>query len=141
MVDADIKLRYKVELHANYMIDGPPSPVFPGTRFHRLLEYQQRWRRCEWTTIKSMPYPALPTPYGTETTDDAILTRGTLSSAFLFQGSFSRFIQWSSDVQGLGYLTWDVALPRHLTLDLDFDDRQDLLTVLEIPEDNRYLFV
>ena len=84
-----------------------------------------------------MPYPTLPGPDGTETTDDAILTRGTLSSAFLFQGSYSRFIRWSSGVQDLEYLTWDVALSRHLTLDLDFDDRQDLLTVLEIPEDNR----
>ena len=137
MVDTEINLRYKVELHANYMIDGPPSPVLRGARFHRLVEYQQRWRRCEWTTINSMPYPTLPGPDGTETTDDAILTRGTLSSAFLFQGSYSRFIRWSSGVQDLEYLTWDVALSRHLTLDLDFDDRQDLLTVLEIPEDNR----
>ena len=137
MVDADINLLYKIELHANCMIDGPPSLVSPGARLDRLLEHQQRWRRCEWTTIRSLPLPALLKSDGTETTDDAILTRGTLSSAFLFLGSYSRFIQWRSNTQDLEYLEWDVTLPRHLTLDLDFDSRQDLLAVLEIPEDDR----
>ncbi|KAK2466690.1 hypothetical protein APHAL10511_000948 [Amanita phalloides] len=119
------------------MVDGPPGLITAGNRLNRLLEYQARWRNCEWTSLRSLPFPILLGHDDVESNDDGYLTRGTISAAFLFLNSHFRFIQWISHVQGLEHLEWDIRPPQlNRMIDIDFDVHQDLLILLEIPEDD-----
>ncbi|KAF8634076.1 hypothetical protein AX15_001078 [Amanita polypyramis BW_CC] len=139
VVDADVQLRYNIELYASYMVNGPVGVVHLDSPLPSLLEHKRRWQECEWTTIKSLPFPVLTNSDGSETNEAAILTRGQLCCAFLFLGSYFRFFQLPSHVRGLRYHEWDVKLPERLnkTCEIDFDPSQDILILLEFPENNR----
>ncbi|KAF8635492.1 hypothetical protein AX17_003882 [Amanita inopinata Kibby_2008] len=131
VIDADVKLRYKIELYANNMINGPPSTISSGTRLELLLEHQKRWNRLSWASVRHMPFPMLPQTGQPESNENAILTRGTVLAVFTPLDCYFRFIHLPSKYRGLQYVERNVELPQVKLADLDIDATQDLMLTLE----------
>ncbi|CCM03957.1 uncharacterized protein FIBRA_06111 [Fibroporia radiculosa] len=51
------ELRYKIELAADGMADGPPGMLSIAERLKLLLDRRRRWRMLDWTTAVPVPIP------------------------------------------------------------------------------------
>ena len=115
------ELRYKVELAAAGMEDGPPSALSNSDRLSLLLEHQAAWRALRWRTetIVPMSQGGVWEFYG-----------GVLGQALSRGREVLQFTQVPSAIKGIEKREWECELKMHAR-DFAMDPSQDLLVVVE----------
>ncbi|PFH51746.1 hypothetical protein AMATHDRAFT_2842 [Amanita thiersii Skay4041] len=125
LIDTDVQLRYKVELYASMMVDGPPSTLPPGTRLERLLESQRRWHALEGVPAAVVELPTwVQSPHRLEYHPDLKLAvEGTVLALWIrSRWTVIRFYQLSSPSRGIAFAEWTVHVRQPHSKDEDGDE-------------------
>jgi len=126
VVEGTVELKYKIELFAANMDDGPPSSVSKADCLKLLRAHQTAWKNLTWTKksvvsynsfareIRGMPWKCLG---------------GVLGSAY---NRSLRFIQVPSVFRGIEEKEWTVEDIGFRVGNFTMDPSQDLLVALEV---------
>lgn len=132
LIDANIRLRYMIELYANNMVHNPwfERPESLHSRLKRLAEYQRRLRSPQLEKIDSFTQATVSPP-----NEDGRGVAGAIQGiviAWTNFGSLVRFTQTPSQILGIQSSQYDLHLvDGRFILRLTFDPAQDLIIVLE----------
>lgn len=120
------ELRYKIELAAAGMEDGPPSTLSNSDRLERLLQHQEVWKALRWQseTIVPMTRGGVWEFYG------GVLAQARGRETLLFK-------QISSKFKNIEEKDWECDLKLRVR-DFTMDPAQDLLVVIAF-QDGRYV--
>ncbi|KAF7796389.1 hypothetical protein EIP86_007566 [Pleurotus ostreatoroseus] len=120
------EFRYKVELAAAGMEDGPPSALSNSDRLSLLLEHQAAWRALQWRTetVVPMSQGGVWEFYG-----------GVLGQALARGREVLHFTQVPSELKGIEKKEWECELKMHAR-DFAMDPSQDLLVVVETQDEH-----
>ncbi|THG94950.1 hypothetical protein EW026_g6612 [Hermanssonia centrifuga] len=116
--------RYKEELAAAGMEDGPPSALMSIDRLKCILEYQLAWRELEWRSEKLVPM----LPGGVWELYGGILAQAKDRQTLVFR-------QLPSEIRGIEEKQWEGNIGVMIR-DFGMDPSQDLLAVIENPSGN-----
>ncbi|KII93780.1 hypothetical protein PLICRDRAFT_49798 [Plicaturopsis crispa FD-325 SS-3] len=121
-IDETAVTKYKIELGAAGMEDGPPSAFSTAARLQKLKTYQSRWEKLEWVEEKQIPM---------EVGEVWELYGGVLA-----QGRGSRtlkFWQLPSVTRGIEFRSWEIEDTGALVRDFGMDPSQGLLVLIVRP--------
>jgi len=116
-----VELKYKIELLAANMDDGPPSSVDKADRLKLLRAHQTAWKNLTWTKKSVVSYNPTEIPWR--------CLGGVLGSAY---NRSLRFIQVPSVFRGIEEKEWTIEDIGFRVGDFTMDPSQDLLVALEV---------